>query len=416
MIKTDSSESNSTRPTILMVVDNEFYGDSRVDNEARLLVRNGFKVIVICFTFGKLPTFQKINEIEIQRVKINKKIKNILFGIVNTLPIYNYLWAYLLKRICKKVTINVIHAHDLYMAKPASIVAKSLKIPFVVDLHENYPEVIKVYQWANKPLNKLIAQPNKWKRLEGKYLQEATRIITLSESFSNDLHIEYKSIQKSSFWVYPNVPDVEEMLSYKVGKTILNNDNYFNITYFGGISSRRGIYTCIEALKMLIPIHKNIRLVLIGPVDGHEKKSFETAIVEESIKNNIMHIPWIDISLLPSYINDSHICLSPIVKNAQHDSGVANKVFQYMLFSKPIIVSNCTPQKQIATETNCGLVFESENAVDLKEKILVLYNDENLGISMGQNGNRAVLEKYNTKHFGDILAQKYWELIDYSNH
>jgi glycosyltransferase involved in cell wall biosynthesis len=415
MIKIDTSTEYKNSPTILMVVDNEFYGDSRVENEARLLVRHGFKVNVICFTYGKFPIYQEINGIEIHRIKIHRKIKNILFGIVNTLPFYNYMWAYLLKKHCKKVKIDAIHSHDLYMAKSASIVAKSLQIPLIVDLHENYPEAVKGYRWANKSPHKLITRPKKWKRLEGKYLQKASKIITLSEAFSNDLHHKYSSIQKSSFWIYPNVPDIEEMQSYKVDKTLLSDDDFFNITYFGGISNRRGIYTCLDALKLLIPIHKNIRLVLIGPIDGHEKEQFETAIAAETIKSNIIHIPWIDISLLPSYINDSHICLSPIIKNAQHDSGVANKVFQYMLFSKPIIVSNCTPQKQIVTETNCGFAFESEDSIDLYEKILLLYSDEKLRNIMGTNGNRAVIEKYNTKYFGDILAQKYWELLGNSN-
>ena len=35
------------------------------------------------------------------------------------------------------------------------------------------------------------------------------------------------------------------------------------------------------------------------------------------------------------------------IKNEQHESGVANKIFQYMWAGKPLIVSNCLPQQRM---------------------------------------------------------------------
>jgi len=111
-------------------------------------------------------------------------------------------------------------------------------------------------------------------------------------------------------------------------------------------------------------------LLLIGPVDKIEKEMFFEAISSPEIKNSIIHYEWKDISLLPSFISVSDICLSPIVKNDQHESGVANKIFQYMLFERPLIVSNCKPQSIIVEEEQCGVVFNSEDSVDLSEKII----------------------------------------------
>ena len=402
---------SSVRQTIVMAVDNEFYGDSRVENEARILSKNGFTIKIICFTFGNLPVYQNLNGIEVYRIKINRKLKNILFGIANTFPIYNFLWAIILIKYCKRLNANAIHAHDLYMAYPVSMAAKILKLPHVLDLHENYPEAVKGYRWATKFPARLIAQPSRWQRVEKKRLVKASRIIALSEDFAKSLHKKHPSIPKKSIWVYPNVPDAKQLLGFRVEKTSISDEEYFNITYFGGISQRRGIYTSLQALKILIESHKNFRLILIGPVDGHEKSTFESALSKKTIKNHVIHIPWIDISLLPSYINDSRICISPIVKNAQHDSGVANKVFQYMLLRKPVIVSNSISQARIIQEANCGLIFESENAKDLSQKILELYNNENLRNEMGANGQMKVLEKYNTEHFGNVLAHNYRELF-----
>ena len=144
-------------------------------------------------------------------------------------------------------------------------------------------------------------------------------------------------------------------------------------------------------------------MLLIGPVDKIEKEMFFEAISSPEIKNSIIHYEWKDISLLPSFISVSDICLSPIVKNDQHESGVANKIFQYMLFERPLIVSNCKPQAIIVEEEQCGVVFNSEDSVDLSEKIIELYKNKELRIAMGKNGKKAVIEKYNTNVVGQHI-------------
>ena len=90
------------------------------------------------------------------------------------------------------------------------------------------------------------------------------------------------------------------------------------------------------------------------------------------------------------------MCLSPIIKNEQHESGVANKIFQYMLFEKPIIVSNCQPQVEIVKRHRCGLDFRSGDSNDLATKIESLINNPKLAAEMGKNGKNAVLSTYNT--------------------
>ncbi|HPS63676.1 MAG TPA: hypothetical protein PLK82_11485, partial [Bacteroidales bacterium] len=59
---------------------------------------------------------------------------------------------------------------------------------------------------------------------------------------------------------------------------------------------------------------------------------------------------------MPSYICAADAGLSPILKSEQHDTTVANKMFQYSLFGKPILVSDCEPQVRIIRADKSGLV------------------------------------------------------------
>ncbi|MCD4833173.1 MAG: glycosyltransferase family 4 protein [Bacteroidales bacterium] len=390
-----------------VVIDSKLYGDVRVLNECRILSENGFNVFVLCFNYGEYANKETLWGIQISRIKINQKIRNILFAFNNSFELYNLFWKYYIKKFIIEYNINVLHVHDLYMSKAAYYATRHTNMNFTLDLHENYPAATKGYKWMYKLPFRFLIHPLKWEKLEKKYLNYPKNIIVLSESFRDDLLIKYSFLKKEQFITYPNVPDLNEFKDYKIDNNILAKQKDFILFYFGVISERRGIYTVIEALKELNKTYSNINLLLIGPVDKVERNRFYETITDPKIENNIIHYAWKDISYLPSYISISDICLSPIVKNDQHESGVANKVFQYMLFERPLIVSDCKPQAKIVNDENCGLVFKSGDSNDLEEKIKTLYQDSKIREEMGKNGKKAVEEKYNTQIAGKNLLNLY---------
>ncbi|MBU8893924.1 MAG: glycosyltransferase family 4 protein [Bacteroidales bacterium] len=393
-----------------IVVDNEFNHDVRVVNECRILAENGLNVFILCFNYGKYNNQETIFGCEVSRIPISRKIRNILFAFNNSIELYNLFWKYHIKRFIKKFNIDVLHVHDLYMSKPAFYATKKPAIHFNLDLHENYPAAVKGYKWMYKLPFRYFINASKWEKLEQKYLNYTEKIIVLSETFRDNLINKYSFLNQEKFVVYPNVPDLDELTGYKIDNSILSKNNGLILFYFGVISERRGIYTVINSLKDLKSKIPNLKLLLIGPADKAEQNTFNETINDPEIKDMIIYYPWKDISLLPSYIKISDICLSPIIKNDQHESGVANKIFQYMLFEKPLIVSNCKPQEKIINEENCGLVFKSNNSNDLSEKILQLYDDEDLRKKMGVNGRNAVEKKYNTQIAGKNLVNLYTKI------
>jgi len=390
-----------------VIVDNELFGDPRVLNETKSFVRNGFEVFVLCFNFGKYHDFEEYEGINIHRIRINKTIKNLMVILINFLPFYHHFWKKQIIKFIKINKIDALHVHDLYMSKSAHLATKKQNIPFTIDLHENYPAAILEYRYATKFPNRLIVRPKQWEKLEKSYLSFPKKIVVLSDTFKKYLLKKYDFLNEEQFVIYPNVPDLKQFSKYNIDENILEKGNNIILFYFGGIGKRRGIITCIEAMRKLSKTNRNIKLLLIGPIDKHEQQFFQKYFSHEEIKENIIYFAWKDIKHLPSYINISDICLSPIVKNAQHESGVANKIFQYMLYEKPLIVSNCKPQEEIINNENCGVSFRSEDSDDLVEKINYLIANKDLCIEMGKNGKKAVLEKYNLENFGKELARIY---------
>lgn len=397
----------SEQLTIGMVVDNEFYGDPRVYNEAKVLVQAGYCVKVLCLNFGKYPKREIVDGIELIRVSMVRKTKKRLSALMLTLPLYRWFWRKAISVFITSERIDVLHAHDLYMARSAKEGIGNKAVPLVIDLHENYPAAIMGYNWAIRFPARLIVRPWGWQRLEERYLQMADKIILISADFKKDVLNRFPILQDKNLVVYPNVPDLDELLAYPIDQNVIDKKGRFFVFYFGGIAERRGIFTCFEALKLLVKKHPSITLLLIGPVDKADRVRFDQYMKDPALSEHVIHYEWKDISLLPSYITISDVCLSPLIKNPQHESGIANKVFQYMLFERPVIVSDCLPQQEVIEKEGCGLVFANENADDLAHQIEILFNNPVLLSEMGANGRQAALTKYHVGAFRQNLENLY---------
>jgi glycosyltransferase involved in cell wall biosynthesis len=118
---------------------------------------------------------------------------------------------------------------------------------------------------------------------------------------------------------------------------------------------------------------------------------------------------WQDVSLFPSYILASDVCISPLYRSIQHDVAYANKIFQYMSFGKPILVSNATAQKELVESINSGFVHEQNNEVDFQSKVLELYKNKEKSQELGDNGKEFIENKFSWELTSKALVKLYDE-------
>jgi glycosyltransferase involved in cell wall biosynthesis len=388
-----------------IVVDNELNNDKRVLREAQILKDNGHKVFALCFGFEGIDR-KEIADITITRIYITRRLKNILFFFFNTFSLYERLWSSWVCRFIKDFNLDVIHAHDLYMAKCASdgIRKSAKKIKLILDLHENFSYQITTYNWTKGFLRNLLSRPDLWQKKEKQYLEYADRIVVLSDEFSHHLISKYPSLKKENFCSLPNVPDVEQMNSFRADQSIVPFKKKAPIMfYFGIVAERRGIFSSLSAFSELVKEGADIDFLIIGPVDKKDQPVFNRTIGSDELKGRIIYLPWIELSELPSYLEICDFCIAPFLKNPQHESGVANKIYDYMLGKKPVIASDCLPQQKLIEKYECGIIFR--NGTELKEAIKKLAGDKELAAKMGNNGYLAVVNELNTgKIKEDLLA------------
>ena len=393
-----------------IVVDNELNNDIRVLREIGILKEQGFEIFVLCFGFSRTYN-DPISQIHVTRINIPKKVRDILFFLLNTISVYEWLWASKIRKFIINNQIEILHAHDLYMARAAynGIKKTGLKVPLILDLHENYPFTVCTYNWTKGFFRRLISRPDDWKKKEREYLRYADRIIVLSNDFRDALLKQYPELVAENFVVLPNVPDLSKP-EYKSKVALMNPFRQGSpiIFYYGVIAERRGIFEALRVFTDLVKEGYPVNFLLIGPVDKKDQVLFSELISLELLANRIHYIPWIESKEFPDYLRICDICLAPFHKNPQHESGVANKIYDYMLGGKPIIASNCKPQQDLIEKHHCGLIFK--NSAEFHDAIVKLLNDNPLREEMGENGRKAVMKEYNTEIIKENLISLYNEL------
>ena len=392
-----------SKKNVGIVLDKEFYSDIRVRKEAEILVKNGFNVFVLCYSF-KNYNYSIVKPIEVTSIKQSKKVKNILFFLFQRLPIYEYLWSKKIRQFILKNSIDTIHAHDLYMSKCAHKAIKSSKkkVELILDLHENYPVAVNSHNWTKGLKRGFLANTSVWFKKEKEYLSYADKIIVLSDNYKKSLVERYDFLKPENIFPFDNSIDLIKFESYPI-KTKPKTNNRITLFYFGIIGQRRGIFTLLSVFQKALEMGLKIDLLFIGPIDKSDKKSFVKLITKPSLKDYVNYIPWIDLSELPSYLYNIDICVCPLVKNAQHESGIANKIFQYLFGAKPIIASNCLPQQQLIERYNCGLVYDNEE--EFLASIEILVKDKSLRKKMGENGKKMLYHNYDNKKQNNTLTQ-----------
>ena len=386
-----------------MILDKTFPPDPRVENEAISLIKSGNEVYLFCLSYDKNEDVV-VNEIKVKRY-LSNKLEYKLSALAYTFPFYTYLMHSKIHDFFFKNNIEAIHIYDLRIAEAVFTANKKLKLPVVLDLHDNIPEIMKLYPHLQKFPGKQLISPAKWKQKEELFIKKSDKVITVSQEFIEEV-LDRTTISRDKMVLVPNTVQKsfyeDAVISNDIVKRYQNN---FVVLYLGDTGLRRGLQTAIRAIFQLKDKIPTIKLVIVGK--NTTDNVLKAQIKELKLEKFVDLEGWQNVSLFPSYIVVSSICISPLHRNIQHDVAYANKLFQYMSFSKPVLVSNAIAQKNLIERTNSGLVHEERNVEDFTDKVMEYYNDEEMRLRFGENGKRFIEEEFCWEKTSEKLVELY---------
>ena len=400
--KTESK--NSYR--ILMILDQPFPPDIRVENEASALAEAGFEIILLILAPDTRESIEKYQGFTIVRRHVPQKFRNWMRGLAGTVPILSWYIARQVRRLQKQFSFDVIHAHDLYMCGGALKAGRRTGVPVVADLHEVWVSVLGQYAWSTRFPGKLFISIRRWKVLEKKWASRAEKVIVITEEM-RDRYISL-GCSDSKVVALPNTINTEAFDNYPVDDGIINAQaSELTLVYTGGINPYRGLSFLLGAMPTVLR-HRNSRLVIVG--DGRIRPELEAQVESLGITDHVFFEGWRPQAEIKSYILASDICFIPWLKCEQTDKTAAHKLFHYMYLKRPVIVTNCTYMQRVVEETDCGIVVPYGNNEALASSIIELHRNPSRRKEMGINGHRAVKERYNWERSVQSLIEMYREM------
>ncbi|PIB34767.1 glycosyl transferase [Reichenbachiella sp. 5M10] len=389
-----------------MILDGVFPPDPRVENEAVTLIEAGFEVYLFCLDYtGDLAESEVIQGIEVRR-RYCKPLVYKLSAWAYTFPFYHRVTKRWIQEFITDNALDAIHVHDLQIAR--AVFELKVLVPIVLDLHENRPEIMKFYGHLQKFPGKQTIFPSRWEKFESKYIRQSTRTVVVTEE-AKQYYVDKLGVDADKIIVVPNTVRAAFREEMNNDRSIIKRlQDQFVILYVGDTGLRRGLLTAIDAMPELSASIPKVRLVIVGK--NKTDDVLKSRVKALGMENFVDFEGWKDFTLFQSYITVSDICISPLHRNIHHDTTYANKIFQYMAFAKPLVVSDCLSQEAVVEKAQSGLVHEAENVAEYTRCILELEAHAKRRAELGANGKRFVSEVYNWETTSQGLINYYKQL------
>ena len=197
-----------------------------------------------------------------------------------------------------------------------------------------------------------------------------------------------------------NIPEKHEKI---IGE--LKQQNKLLVGYAGGFNPSTAMHILVEAAKKLSS-NQNLAFVCVGK--GPECKSLNKLVKDNNLDNFFILEP-VNKKAVSTFLREMDILYSGSKKSEIEKHGISpNKLVDYMLSVKPVVLSRDLVVDNLTTKLSCGITVPAEDADAVANAIekLISYTEQER-MEMGQRGFKYA---YNNLNY-ETLSQKFIEIL-----
>ena len=384
---------------ILMLLENDYLSDFRVQKEVQSLRESGHRLTVAAVTTADAPYRTEREDCLLFRKKMPSFIRKASVGALK-FPFYFNFWSSYVNDILKVPKADVVHVHDLPLARIGNLLKEKCGLGFVLDLHENWPDFLEVSQHTKSLAGKLLSSSGQWRKYENESVGQADRVITVVAEMKDRL-VQNRA-PEAKIIILENTPPVSS-----VTESIPGESEVFNVVYVGGVTQHRGLQFVIRGLALL---EKDLKWHFNVAGDGRYLAELKALTVRLGIGTNVTFKGKVAKTEAESLISRSDLAVLPHIRSVQSDNSSPNKLFEYMAAGIPVLASDCTSIKRVIDTTDSGVTYINDSPENLALKLRELYLDRDKLKLKGNNGRKAVIEHYNWETSAVSLIEMYSSL------
>jgi len=293
-----------------------------------------------------------------------------------------------------QIKANIYHFHDPELII-TGLLLKLLGKKVIYDVHEDYRKHIKSKFWIPRLFRSMIAiifgmvESLASKTFDG--LVVATPYI---RTIFDQEHIA----------IVQNFPIITEFIKNETQVKLIPRENF---VYVGSLSEIRGLKEMVEAI-MALPTEFEGKLMLAGTFQPNDLK--EKIRLEER-KNRLEYTGFLGRPEVADLLDKALAGLVLLHPVPNYLDGYPVKMFEYMAAEIPVIASDFPLWRSIIEENNCGICVDPLDVNRISEAMIWMVDNPDKAREMGENGRKAVIEKYNWERESKKLIALYEKLL-----
>ena len=294
------------------------------------------------------------------------------------------------KKALNYLSPNMIHYGGLSRAEDAARLAQSYGVPFVLDLHENYPYNL----WSTNrdyKLNSRLYSLDTWLEYEKKSVSIADSVIVTCQEMKSRL-IGMHGVNPNKIFPVHNTEDPSDWNNdeFPIRKNKMLDKEAISLIYGGSCSLHRGLDVAIHGMAQLVKEFPNISLDIIG--DGPGIKVWKEMVVDLGLRNHVKFHGYLPFTKLKEMMVLADIGIIPHHKYGQTDNTIPHKLYQHFGAALPSLVSSCHSLQNAMVQTGAGKVFNAGDPKDFVRITIEMIQDLHYRSNLSENSKRALYE------------------------
>ncbi|MES2800226.1 MAG: glycosyltransferase family 4 protein [Bacteroidota bacterium] len=298
------------------------------------------------------------------------------------------------KAVYKKaleVDADVYHLHDPELLQVAKKLKRRNKI-VIFDAHEDLPAQIKGKYWINKYLRGIVA----WAAYtyENRTVKKIDAVVTATPFIAE----RFKGIGKvvANINNYPLLNELESATDW--------SQKAKEACYIGGATEIRGCTELVEAFDDKLDMTVNF-------AGNYSPDNYRGQLMLLHGWKYVKEHGFVGRKEVAEILGRSKYGLVMFQAFQNHIEAQPNKMFEYMSAGIPVVTSNFPLWKQIVEGNKCGICVEPKDPAAINKALLYLVQHDAIAQQMGDNGRKAVVEKYNWEQEEIKLLALYQQLL-----
>lgn len=335
---------------------------------------------------GKKVVLEEIEGIKIIRTNIYAtKSKSFTKRLRNYLS-FTFSAVFQGAKHINKQDVIITESPPIFLGMSGYILSKLKKAKFIFNVSDLWPEsAIKLGVLHNK----LFIKMSVW--LEEFCYRKAAAVCCQTQGIVDD--IVNRGFNKNKIHLITNGVDTNLFKKENRDENFrreIGIENKFALCYAGIHGLAQGLQVIINAAD-IVKAEENIHFVFVG--EGPEKQELISMVKEKGLVN-VTFLPLQPKSNMPKIVASMDAAIIPLKKLEIFKGALPSKMFETLASEIPIILPVQGEAEKLINSANAGIVVEPENAKEIAESVLKLYNDIELRNVLGENGRAYVMENY----------------------